>query len=45
MLNIGIGNGTEVGFLWEVLSDEAVGILDSASLPGRIRVGKEETGI
>ena len=44
-LNIGVREGGKVGFLWEVLSDEAVGIFVGASLPGRIRVGKEEVGI
>ncbi len=33
-VNIGLGNFFESGPLWEVLPDESVGILVSASLPG-----------
>jgi hypothetical protein len=35
----------EVRFFREVLSDEAVGVFISASLPGGIGIGKEEIGI
>jgi len=43
--DIGVRQSGKVGFLWKVLSDKAVGVLVGASLPRRIRVGKEEVGI
>lgn len=39
------GEAGEVGFLWEVLTDEAVCVFVGATLPGGIGVGKEEIGI
>ena len=43
--DIGVRQSSKVGFLWKVLSDKTVGVLVGASLPGRIRVGKEEVCI
>ena len=39
------GNDCEVGSLWEVLPDKAVGILVGAPLPGRVRIGEKKVGI
>ena len=40
-MNVGVGEGCKVGFLWKVLADKAVGVFDGPSLPGRIWAGKE----
>ena len=44
-LNITVGEGGKISFFREVLTDEAVGIFVSASLPGGIGIGKEEVGV
>jgi hypothetical protein len=44
-LDIILGQSGKVSFFREVLTDETVSVLVGASLPGRIRVGKEEIGI
>jgi len=37
MLDFSVGDGSQVTVLWEVLTDEAIGILVQPALPGSIR--------
>jgi hypothetical protein len=45
MLDVILGKGSKISFFREVLTDKSIGIFIGASLPRRIRVGKEEVGI
>ena len=43
-LDVVVRDKRKVGSFRKILSDEAIGIFVRTSLPGRIRIGKEEIG-
>ena len=42
MEDVLVSDSGEIGAVWDVLSDEFVGILDEAFLPGRVGMGEKD---